>query len=131
MGLRNLSNVSSSFELGDLLNMKFKSLLASGALILSLAAIASAKTWDIAVDSATKVGSVMLPAGSYTLKLDNNQALFTSDTGKKFTVPVKVQAKASPKKYDQTQVLTQKQGATNVIQSIDLSGTTQQLDFGE
>jgi hypothetical protein len=111
--------------------MQFRTLLATGVLAVSLAAFASAKSWDITIDSSAKVGNVMLPAGSYTVKLQNDQALFTSDSGKKFTVTVKVQANATPKKYEQTEMRTQKQGDTNVIQAIELGGTTQELEFGE
>jgi hypothetical protein len=109
--------------------MKAKSFLTTGALLLSLAAIGSAKSWDIVVDSNTKAGSVTLPAGTYTVKLSNNQAMFTSDSGKKFTVPVKVTNGST--KYDETAVKTEKQGDANVIQAIDLSGTTEELQFGE
>jgi hypothetical protein len=109
--------------------MKAKSFLATGALLLSLVAIGSAKSWDIVVDSNTKAGSVMLPAGSYSVKVNNNQALLTSDSGKKFTIPVKVTNGTT--KYDETSVKSEKQGEVNVIQSIDLSGTTEELQFGE
>lgn len=109
--------------------MKIKTFLTSGALLLSLVAIGSAKSWDIAVDSNTKAGNIVLPAGSYTVRLNNNQALFTSDSGKKFTVPVKVAN--GNKKYDETLLQTEKQGDTNVIQAIDLGGTKEELQFGE
>jgi hypothetical protein len=110
--------------------MKVRPFLATSALFLSLAAIGSAKSWDITVDANTKAGSVMLPAGSYSVKLNNNQAQFTSDSGKTFTIAVKVD-NASTKKYSETAVKTDKQGNTNVIRSIDLGGTTEELQFGE
>jgi hypothetical protein len=110
--------------------MKMKTMFATGALLLSLVAIGSAKSWDIVIDNNTKAGSVTLPAGSYTVKLANNQAMFTSDNGKKFNVPVKVNTGAA-KKYSETEVRTTKQGETSVIQAIDLSGTTEELQFGE
>ena len=110
--------------------MKIKNFIASGALLLSLVAIGSAKSWEVVVDSNTKAGSVMLPAGTYSVKLNNNQAQFTSDSGKKFTVPVKLDNGAT-KKYDATEVKTAKDGGTTIIQSIDLSGTTEELQFGE
>jgi hypothetical protein len=110
--------------------MKMKTMFATGALLLSLVAIGSAKSWDIVIDNNTKAGNVTLPAGSYTVKLDNNQAMFTSENGKKFTVPVKVNTGAA-KKYDSTEVRTTKQGEATVIEAIDLSGTTQELKFGE
>jgi TfoX/Sxy family transcriptional regulator of competence genes len=110
--------------------MKIKSFIATTAMLLSLAAIGSARSWGITVDSNTKVGNVTLPAGTYTVKVDNNQALFVSDSGKKFTVPVKVGTPAT-KKYDQTEMKTQKEGDSNVIQTIDLGGTNEELQFGE
>lgn len=110
--------------------MKMKTMFATGAMLLSLVAIGSAKSWDIVIDNNTTAGNVVLPAGSYTVKLNNNQAMFTSEYGKKFTVPVKVDT-AAPKKYDATEVRTAKKGDTTVIQAIDLSGTTEELQFGE
>jgi hypothetical protein len=109
--------------------MKIKSILASGALILSLAAIGSARSWDITLSTKTKIGSTMLPAGNYSVKVDKDQAQFVSDTGKKFTVPVKVQNDA--KKFEQTEMKTQMQGDTTVVNIIDLGGTNEELQFGE
>jgi hypothetical protein len=109
--------------------MKIKTFFATGALLLSLVAIGSAKSWDIVVDANTKVGTTVLPAGSYSVKIANNQAQFTSESGKKFTVPVKVSNGST--KFDATEVKTAKQGETIVIESIDLSGTTEELQFGE
>jgi hypothetical protein len=110
--------------------MKIRAFLATSALFLSMAAIGSAKSWDIVIDSNTKAGSVMLPAGNYSVKVANNQAFFVSDSGKKYTVSVKVDTGAA-KKYDTTELKTTKQGDTTVIQAIDLSGTTEELSFGE
>jgi hypothetical protein len=110
--------------------MKIKTFIATGAMLASFVVLGSAKSWDIVIDSNTKAGSVVLPAGNYSVKVDNNQALFTSDSGKKFTVPVKIDTGAA-KKYDETQVKAAKQGDTLVIQAIDLGGTTQELKFGE
>ena len=111
--------------------MKLRSTLACGALLLSLVSIGSAKTWDVVIgNSTTKVGTVMLPAGNYRLKLDNNQAIFTQpDSGKTFTVPVKVEQ--TPKKIGATAVETTNKDGNDVIQAIDLGGTTEKLDFGE
>jgi len=72
----------------------------------------------------------MLPAGNYRLKLDNNQAIFYQpDSGKKFSVPVKVEQ--TPKKVDATTVETTNKDGNDVIQAIDLGGTTEKLEFGE
>jgi hypothetical protein len=109
--------------------MKIKTFLVTGALLLMLAAMGSAKSWSIVVDSNVKVGNAILPAGSYTVKVNNNEALFTSESGKKITVPVKI-ANGSTKYLDTT-VRTQKQGDTSLIHAIDLGGTTEELQFGE
>jgi hypothetical protein len=113
--------------------MKLRSTLACGALLLSMVSIGSAKTWDIIIgNSTTKAGNVMLPAGNYRLKLDNtnNQAIFIQpDSGKKFTIPVKVEQ--TPKKVDATTVETKNMGGNDVIQIIDLGGTTEKLNFGD
>jgi uncharacterized protein RhaS with RHS repeats len=111
--------------------MKIKSLLATSAILLALATIGSARTWGITVDANTKVGNVTLPAGSYTVKVDNNQAQFMlNDSGKKFTVAVKI-GNTAAKKYDQTEVKLQKEGGASVIHAIDLGGTNEELQFGE
>jgi hypothetical protein len=110
--------------------MTTRSLLTSGALFLSLVAIGSAKSWDISIDAAAKAGGVILPAGNYSVKLDNNQARFKSEgSGKTYTVPVKIENAQS--KYSDTAVVTAKQGDINVVESIDLGGTTEKLEFGE
>jgi VCBS repeat-containing protein len=110
--------------------MRVRPFLLGGALFLSMVAIGSAKTWDIAVQSATQAGTVTLPAGEYSVKLNNNQALFTaSNSGKTYNVPVTIQKAA--RKYSQTSVETKKTGETNVIQHIDLGGTMDELQFGE
>jgi hypothetical protein len=95
-----------------------------------MVAIGSAKTWDISVHSPTKAGGTVLPAGDYRIKLDNNQAIFTqAGSGKQYSVPVKVQQ--AEHKYDATAVDTVKNGDTEVVQHIDLAGTTDELQFGE
>jgi hypothetical protein len=110
--------------------MKVRALLAAGILSLSLAAIGSAKSWDVYMDSPTKAGSVVIPAGSYSVKLDNSQALFIDqNSGKKFTVPVKVQN--ADHKYSTTQAETAKQDGTQVLKTIELGGTNEELNFGE
>lgn len=110
--------------------MKVRTFLAGGVLFLSTIAIGSAKSWDVVMESATKAGNLTLPAGAYHVKVDNQQAVFTqAGTGKKFTAPVKIQQ--APKKFDQTAVETQQHGDQQVIQSIDLGGTTEMLEFDE
>ena len=110
--------------------MRLKSLLPAAALFLSVIGIASAKSWDIMVDSTAKAGSMQLPAGYYHVKLVGNQAVFTRDeTGKKYSVDVKVQK--ADKKYTDTAVENSQVNVTEVIHSIDLGGTDTRLDLGD
>jgi len=110
---------------------KAKILLATGALLLATVTIASAKVWEVSMASVTKAGSLMLPAGTYTIKLENNnQALFTQEgSGKQFKAAVKVET--APTKFGQTAVETLDQGGQSTIKSIDLGGTTEMLKFTE
>src|ERR1051325_4013254 len=99
--------------------MKARTWLASGAMLLTMAALGSAKSWDVLMHAATKAGPITLPAGDYNVKLKENQAVFVSATsGKKYTVPVKVETAAE--KYDQTAVETKTENGSPVIRSINL-----------
>jgi len=103
-------------------------LLTCTGLFLSLVTVGSAKSWDITVDSAAKAGTVQLPAGDYRVKLNGNEAVFTaSESGKSYTVPVKIEKAA--KKYDQTAVVNTKQGNLEVIENIELGGTNSEIEF--
>ena len=108
--------------------MTTKSLLLIGT--LALAGIASAKSYDIVLSSPTKAGNVELKAGEYSLKVKGATAVFTNvETGKSFTAPVKVQE--GSKKYENTAVDTQKANGEDQIKTIELGGSTTQLQLGE
>lgn len=110
--------------------MKWKSLLLTGAFALSSAAVLSAKSYDIVLDSPSQAGQVQLSKGEYRVKLQGSNAVFTNiDTGKKFTAPVKVENAA--KKFDETAVEAVTQNGTAHIKSIDLGGSTTQLEFAD
>jgi hypothetical protein len=110
--------------------MKSRILLAGAALLLAVATVASAKSWNIKVDSAATAGTLQLPAGNYSVKLDGDHAVFTSDnSGKSYTVAVKLDKSA--RKFDDTSVENTMRGNTEVIESIELGGTTTKLEFGE
>jgi hypothetical protein len=105
-----------------------KSLLLTGILALSSMAFAYAKTYEITLTTATKAGSVQLKAGSYSVKLDGDKAVFTDvNTDKHFTVPVKVENAA--KKFEGTRVDTTNDGKVDTIKDIQFGGSTTQLDF--
>lgn len=108
--------------------MTTKSLLFIGT--LALAGIASAKSYDIVLSGPAKAGTVQLNAGEYSLKLQGSNAVFTNvDTGKSFTAPVKVQT--GSKKFENTAVDTEKQNGQDEIKSIELGGSSTQLQLGE
>jgi hypothetical protein len=110
--------------------MKTTSFLAGGILLLSAVGVVSAKSWDIALDTEGKAGNVMLPAGEYHVKIDSNDAIFTAvDSGKAYNVPAKLATE--PRKYDQTALEFKSQGNTEIIEAIDLGGTTTKLEFGD
>jgi hypothetical protein len=104
--------------------MTSKSLLLIGT--LALAGIASAKSYDIILSAPAKAGSVQLPAGEYSLKVQGNNAVFTNvETGKSITAAVKVENGA--KKFEQTAV----DSTDNQIKSIELGGSSTVLEMGE
>ena len=108
--------------------MKTKTLILSGA--LALASLAFGKSYDIVLSNPTQAGAVQLKAGEYSLKIVNGQAVFTDvDSAKSFTAPVKLQT--ADHKFDATAVDTTKANGQEKIQTIELGGSNQQLQFGE
>jgi hypothetical protein len=108
--------------------MKYKSLVAGAVLCLAAATVGSARSWDISVDYTAKAGNTTLPAGDYTVKLNGNQAKLTAeDSGKTYIVPVKIVN--VERKYLDTAVVSVETGGTELIQSIELGGTTTELEF--
>jgi len=93
---------------------------------LSLAS--AAKTYLITLSSPAKVGTLQLKAGEYAVKVEGSNAVFVNqDSDKTFTAPVKVESGAQ--KFPETAVETGLVGGENVIQDIQLGGTSTQLDF--
>jgi|SRR5450432_1688049 len=108
--------------------MTMKSILMVGVLALSTLSLVSAKTYDINLSSASKVGKTQLAAGAYTLKVDGNKVVFTNrDTDKQVTADVKVDT--VEKKYDVTSIGSTKNGDLEQINSIELGGSKTKLEF--
>ena len=108
--------------------MTAKSVLLAGVLALSSLTLANAKTYEISLSGPTKAGSLTLHAGQYRLKVDGDKATFTYvETSKQFTTTVKVNT--SDKKFEDTRVDANKDGATDVIKDIELGGTKTVLEF--
>lgn len=106
-----------------------KKLFTVGMLAVCSLTIASAKSYEFALSGVTKVGSVELKPGQYTVKVTGSNAVFTEvDTAKSFTTPVKVQS--GDKKFETTRVDASKEGGTDVVKDIELGGSKTRLDFG-
>ena len=105
-----------------------KKLILAGVLSLASLTIVSAKSYEIVLSSPTKVGTVQLKPGQYTLKVQGSNAVFTEvETSKSFTTPVKVENGNT--KFDETKIQSSKQGDTDQIQEIDLGGSKTKLGF--
>lgn len=110
--------------------MNVRCLLIAGAVAVSTAALASAKTYEITIPSAAKAGSVELQPGDYKLKVEGSQAVFTDSHDKSFTVPAQVEN--VDKKFGYTTVETANQGGTaTTIQAIDLGDSKTQVKLGQ
>jgi hypothetical protein len=85
--------------------------------------IASAKSYYFTLTAPAKAGSTLLKPGEYEVSLKGTQAVFTKDSGKSVSVPVKVEQ--GDKKFDATLVDT----SNDTIREIDLAGSTTKLTF--
>ena len=103
----------------------FRSMLLFAALGLS---IASAKSYDITLDSTTKVGSVELKAGKYSLfVMDESKVKFTGANGQAVEASAKVTT--SEKKFSATQVDMKRVNGSAQVNEIDLGGTKTKILF--
>jgi hypothetical protein len=106
-----------------------KKLLAVAALTLSTLTFVSAKSYNITLSSPSKAGSVQLKPGRYKLTVEGGSATFTEQTNsqKTYTTPVKVQE--GDKKFDDTRIISSKDGDVEKINEIDLGGSKTKLGF--
>jgi hypothetical protein len=105
-----------------------RKLLAVAALCLCTLGIVSAKSYSITLSNETKAGAVELKPGDYTVKVEGNNAIFTSTGGEKAgSVPVKIES--TDKKFDNTSIITTKNGDTDEIKEIDLGGSKTKLSL--
>jgi hypothetical protein len=110
--------------------MTTKSILMTGALVLSSLSLGYAKSYDLVFSSSVMAGNTELKAGEYKLKVKGNVAEFTNvDTDKTYTAPVKIED--TGKKHDVTAVDTTTNKGSSQIQKIELGGSTTDLNFGE
>jgi len=99
--------------------------------VLSLSSVvfAGQKAYDVIFSAPTKVGSIKLAPGQYTVKVDGSNAVFTnSQTSKSVSTAVKVEN--GTKKFPYTAVDSTKDGDSEKVNAIELGGSTTKLDFG-
>ncbi|MBV9508378.1 MAG: hypothetical protein JO323_25590 [Acidobacteriia bacterium] len=90
--------------------------------------IASAKSFDITLDSAAKAGNLDLKAGKYTLAvMDDSKVRFTNASGQ--TVEASAKVSTSDKKFQNTLVDTKQVNGAMQINEIDLGGTKTRVQF--
>ena len=108
-----------------LIGMTAKSFLLISVVGITSIGIASAKSYSFTLTTPTKAGATTLKPGDYEVSVKGTQAVFTSESGKSVSVPVKVEQ--SDKKFDSTAV----NADSDSIKEIDLGGSTTKLTFGQ
>jgi hypothetical protein len=106
-----------------------KSILMVAALAVASLSMASAKSYEITLNSPTTAGSTELRAGHYLVKVNGAFAEFLNvDNSHRVMVPVKA-IDTTPSKFDQTAVDTKTENGVSQIQSIELQDTNSKLEF--
>ena len=110
--------------------MTTKSLLIAATLTFTSLAFAGAKSYDFSISSPTKMGTTDLKPGQYQVKVDGTQATIRdAQTGKSFTVPVRVEH--GSQKFDQTTVQSSTKDGVDRITEINLGGSDTRLELGD
>jgi hypothetical protein len=105
-----------------------KKFIAIATLSLATLTVAGAKSYGINLVNPTKVGSIQLRPGVYSVKVNGSNAIFTDEkTSQSYQVPVKVET--TEKKFDDTRVQSSKDGDVDKIDEIDLGGSKTKLGF--
>ena len=90
--------------------------------------LASAKSYEISLASASKVGAVDLQAGDYKVALEGTKVTFTAiKTGKSVETEASIQTAA--KKFANTLVDAENVSGSSKIHEIDFAGTTTKVMF--
>ena len=106
--------------------MKMKFII--GFAILGLS-IASAKSFEISVDSVSKVGDIQLQPGSYRVSLAGSTVKFTDEnSGKSVQTNATVES-TNKAKFDATALETVQKDGVTTVNEIDLGGTRTDLKF--
>jgi hypothetical protein len=91
--------------------------------------IASAKSYEISVDTVSKVGQVQLQPGLYKVSLAGSTVKFTDEnSGKSVEANGTVESNGKTK-FDATALETTQANGVNTINEIDLGGTPTKIKF--
>src|SRR5580700_7292872 len=96
-----------------------KTKLFIGFAILGLS-IASAKSYEISVDSVSKVGDIQLKPGAYKVTLDGSSVKFTDENSGKSVATNAVVETNNPTKFDATALETVQKDGVTTVNEIDL-----------
>jgi hypothetical protein len=109
--------------------MTKKSLFFIGFVSVCSLALAGTKSYDIVFERTAVVGALQLAPGEYKLKVENGTATFTDvRTSKSVSEPVKLETAA--RKFSYTAVDSVVEGKTERVASIELGGSTAEIEFG-
>jgi len=98
-------------------------------LFLAVASLAlAAKSYDVTFSAPAVLGSVQVPAGQYQLKFDGSKVTLTSaKNGKRVDTMAAVQS--GNKKFTETIVQSKRVDGKDLVDEIQIGGTTTALDF--
>jgi hypothetical protein len=90
--------------------------------------IASAKTYDVALDRPYMVGKTELKAGDYHLKLEGSKAVLM-DTSTKKETQANIKVQDAKKKFDYNELVSRKAQPADRLTQINLGGTRTEVEF--
>ena len=92
-------------------------------------AIASAKSYEISVDTVSKAGDLQLKPGMYKVTLNGDKVKFTDEnSGKSVETNATVESNGK-NKFDATALETEQVNGVTTIHEIDLGGTPTKVLF--
>jgi hypothetical protein len=109
-------------------DMTIKSVVAVPVLAFLAIGIASAGS-QFSLATPVNLGTHKLKAGTYEVSLKKDQAVFTNEDGKSFTVSVKIEQ--ADKKFSGTVAAVNTKNGADELTEIDLGGSTTKLMFGQ
>jgi hypothetical protein len=89
--------------------------------------LVGAKKYDVTFGSPAVLGPMQVESGSYKLSFDGPKVTLVNDNGKTFETTATVQT--ASKKYSETVVHSKRVDGKDLVDEIQIGGTTTALDF--